>query len=326
MSLLVDIDINGTTNYLSQEGIALDRYYDAKITKFDPPQYKLAKRWGGYTRLSFGGISFFPDLFENDWVPPTSSNIVIKYTSSNIDSAVTLFTGTAHISKIDRTEIKYDVHGQKYSGSTILGDTFTDVPFKDVFTACAVTLGLSLDTSLARSSNTEINHTVSSEKEITDLLSDISAFYTHSYYIDADTDTLYLQDMFQDNGTTTITEFDYFPSNYEFNTPVSVITSGQFNSGVTYPYGKGISQTPYVQTAASAGVALANIWEIYHKTNTNLNIPLVEPLPTLPGLRVQWTDTAQGVDTSAYLRVRTVRYDFDKEEVRITGEGEIESV
>lgn len=322
--LLVELEINGVTNYLSQEGIALTHYWDSHILSFDAPQYNMDKKYGGYTRPSFGSISLTQELFKNDWVPPTASQVAIHYTPTDEESATTLFSGTAYIKSINRGEIRYDLYGEVIgSGNTIAsGTSYENVTLGFVFNEGATTLGLSLDTSLARSESTYVEYTMQGDQEITTFLSDLAASFNHMYYIKQG--TMHLVDMLTDNGTTTITEFDYFPSTYEFNPP-STIVSGVSRSGITYPYGSELSVKTFVRLEASMSTCLNHIWGTWHKPTFNLKIPFVEPLPVTPGMRIQWTDTAQQNSVSGYMRVRNVRYDFDNEEVTITGEGEIES-
>uniref|UniRef100_A0A6M3IP22 Uncharacterized protein n=1 Tax=viral metagenome TaxID=1070528 RepID=A0A6M3IP22_9ZZZZ len=322
--LLVELEINGVTNYLSQEGIALTHYWDSHILSFDAPQYNMDKKYGGYARPSFGSISLTQELFKNDWVPPTASQVAIRYTSTDEESATTLFSGTAYLKSINREGIRYDLYGGVIGsgGSIASGTSFENVALGYVFSQGATTLGLSLDTSLAKSNSTDIEYTMQGDQEITTFLSDLAASFNHMYYVKQD--TIYLVDMFVDNGTTTITEFSYFPSTYEFNPP-STIVSGVSRSGITYPYGNEVSVKSFVRSEVSMSITLNDIWETWHKPIFNLKIPFINPLPVTPGMRIQWIDNAQQNSVSGYIRVRNVRYDFDNEEVTLTGEGEIES-
>lgn len=329
--LLVELEISGTSYYLSQEGLALNRYWDALVQTFDPPQYSMEKPYGGYIRPSYGGITFFHNLFSsttfaNVWVPPTACQIAIHYTNSDQDSSVTLFTGTAHFDGLNREEVRYNLYGEKVGGGATVGKgiAYQNISLKDVFTSCAVTAGLSLDTSLAKSSNTEVYHTVTSDQEITSFLSNLSASFTHTYYTKEG--TLYLVDMNQDNGTTTI-DFYFYPSNYETNAPLSFVTSGvsKSSSGATYPYGTELSTTLFVESETSTQACLDSIWDVYHKPIMHLRVPFTEPLVTTPRTRVQWLDTAHGADVSAYQRVQSLRYDIDNEEIILSGEGEWEA-
>ncbi len=329
--LLIELNINGTTNYLSQEGIALNKYWDAKVISFNPPQYSMSKKYGGYVKPTFGDISFFQDLFDNNWTPPTTCQIVAKYNANNAiteEGATTLFVGTAHLKRINRDEIQYGLWSEKIgTGSTMPANTvYNDVSLKDVFVSSAATLGLALDTTFARSSSTEVRHTVSSSKEMLSFLSDISASFSHMYYIERE--TIYLVDLFQDTDSTIITEFDYYPSNLEIQPSIISADTQQFGlyqSGLTYSYAPETKVDVFVESVASVATCVENIWDTWNKPHFNLKMPFAEPLPSTPGMRVQWFDTSNTKDVSAYLRVRNIRYDFDNEQMTVIGEGEIES-
>jgi len=329
--LLVELNINGTTNYLSMDGQALIRYWDSKIVSFDSPQFSMEKKYGGFVKPVFGNISLFQDLFGNDWTPPTACQIAIRYNDNDAvteESATTLFTGTAHLKKMDRTAIQYGLYTEVIgAGSTMPANTtYFDTPLKTVFSDAAVTLGLNLDTTLARSSNTEVDFMVTNEQELLSFLSDLSASISHLYYIYQG--TLYLVDMFQDNGTTTITEFDYHPSIMEMEPSIIAAQTkqtGLLHSGLTYPYAKKTVVSLFVDEPPSVSLAVNHIWDTWNKPCYNLKMPFVYPLAVTPGMRIQFTDTSQIKDVSAYIRVRNISYNFDNEEIAIVGEGEITS-
>lgn len=327
--LLVELNINGTTNYLSIDGHALIRYWEPKIVSFDPPQYSMEKKYGGFVKPVFGNISLFQNLFDNDWTPPTACQIAIRYnddTALTELSAVTLFTGTAHLKKMDRTAIQYGLYTEVISsGITMPANTeYNNVSLKDVFTSAATSLGLNLNTAFARSSSTEVEFTVSNDEEILTFLSKLSASMSHLYYIKEG--DINLIDMFQDNGTTTVTEFDYFPSTMEMEPSIIAAKTTQFGylqSGLTYPYAKETKVDAFVGDVASVSLVVNNIWDTWNKPRYSLKMPLIGPIASTPGMRIQFTDTSQTEDVSAYIRVRNIRYNFDKEEITAIGEGEI---
>lgn len=319
--LLVEFTINSVLNRLSQEGIALTHWWKNKIMNFDPPQCRLAKNHGGYIGLGFGSIDFFPDLFNSDWPPPINGDITIKYTPSTEASAETLFTGIAHRSNINRERIKYDLYGPEFTSTTAGGTAFNDTLVNVMTTLCgAGHLNLTLNSSAARSPSPNVLHTVSGSQLDISLASAICAFYTHCFYIVGS--TLYLVDMLGDNGTQTITEFEFFPGDYDDLDPVSMVRAGSFSRTSSYPYGREISETLYHDTQANAETCLDNIITVLHKPRARLKMPLLGSLP-VPGEKISWTDTALAVDTDMYIRARTMQYDFVNEEITIEGEGVI---
>ncbi len=105
--LLVEITINGTTNYVSIDGHALSHNWRPRIIGFNAPTYGIPSDHGGYTKMSFGSISFNPILFQDDWPPPVSCPIAIYYTDTTEADRELVFTGMEHISSFDREVITY---------------------------------------------------------------------------------------------------------------------------------------------------------------------------------------------------------------------------
>lgn len=100
--------------FLSMEGIALTHWWDNKVIRFDNINYQVAEEHGGYSRLGFGRIEFAWDLFTNDWPPPVTAKIKIKYTATTEAAAEVLFFGTLYIVSIDRTQITYELFEQPF--------------------------------------------------------------------------------------------------------------------------------------------------------------------------------------------------------------------
>jgi len=94
--VLVEFTINGTLNRLSIGGAALTNMWEDEIISFDPPQYSIAQRTGGYVDLTVGGMSLRPDLFDSDWPPPVNGAVSVYYTDStdpDESAKETLFIG-----------------------------------------------------------------------------------------------------------------------------------------------------------------------------------------------------------------------------------------
>lgn len=320
--LLIEMTINGAVNYISQEGIALTYFWEPKIMQFDPPRYDIAHDYGGYVSPRFGSISLFPDLFEDDWPPPISCAITIKYTATTEGAAETLFTGIAHLSQLDIGQVKYDLYGPSYITTTAGATAFNDTLVNVVTALCGgAHLNLTLDSTAARGPSPNVNFTVSGDQLDIDLVSAIAAFYTHLIYISGS--TLYLVDMLGDNGTETITEFDYLQgTTYEYQTPVSLARAGDRAQASGYPYGNELTLAAYHDTGANVDDCLDDIMTVLHKPRVRLKMPLLGSLP-VPGKKISWTDESLAVDTDMYIRTRSVRYDFDREEITVEGEGAI---
>lgn len=317
--LLVEFTINATLHRISMEGIPLTHWWDNKIIAFDPPQYSIVKTYGGYCQLRYGSIRLNPDLFENGWPPPINCDITVKYTATDEASAETLFTGKAHIAQANRTGIKYDIYGPSYSTTKAISTAWNDTLVNVMSAACS-DLSLTLDSSAARSPSPTVIHTLTSDRLLIDIISDFCAFYTHLFYISGS--TLYLVDMLGDNGTRIITEFGFFPSDYKWQVPLSAVTNNDYTKFSAYPYGNSTYQEAYHSTGSNIEDAFEDILDIVHKPGTALKIPLLGSLP-VPGEKISWTDTALAQDTDMYIRARKLRYDFEKEEITVEGEGVI---
>jgi len=350
--LLVEATINDTLHRISAEGIALDHYWDNRVISFDPPQYQLANLYGGYVRPGFGDIEFSHDLFADDWPPPVNMEITTYYTATDEDAMERLFSGTGHIKRMTRDGIVYELFGPSYESIIVYnehyqiggmgGDTYMiggmgsdeyrlgpgeAVSFDDtlvnVATWFAHRFSLDIDTTYARSPSPDVIFSMTADQIAINLLSDICAFFTHLFYISGG--TLYLIDMLADAGSETITEFDFFPSEYEYNVPVAIARTANYARPSSYYYGQDLSLgTEFVDTKEKVEAALDNIIAVLNKAGCALKMPFLGSVPT-PGKKISWTDTSLGQDTDAYIRCRTIRYDFDNEEVIIEGEGELEA-
>ena len=272
--LLVEFTINSVLNYLSIEGIALTHWWKNKIVSFDPPQYSLIKPYGGYCRMRFGSISFFPDLFDSDWPPPINGAIIIKYTATTEAAAETLFAGMAHLESIDREKITYGLYGPNYdetiADATIYNDTLNNV-LNGILTGIVEINTLNVANARAVSPN--VLHTTSGEKLAIILASEIAAFYTHLFYIIGD--TAYLVDMLGNKGAQTLTEFDFFPAIYPYEVPTSIARSGDYNQNSSYPYGNELSVAQYHDTQANVEACLADILTIVNRPKVTLDIPFL---------------------------------------------------
>lgn len=111
--LLVEININGTTHYISNDLYALTHCYDDYIISFTAPYWQTDEEYGGYMRLEIGEIVLRPELFDSDWPPPVQCEITIKHTSTTEEAAITIITGTLHLSEFNLYDLKYKIYSNK---------------------------------------------------------------------------------------------------------------------------------------------------------------------------------------------------------------------
>ncbi len=79
---------------------------------------------------------------------------------------------------------------------------------------------------------------------------------------------------------------------------------------------------PYSATLADINTALDNIITVSHKARGVIRLPFIGSLP-VPGENIIFNDTSLGQPITLNLRVRTISYDFDSDEIRIEGEGSL---
>ena len=214
--------------------------------------------------------------------------------------------------------------------------------------ACGASyLNLTYNGTYARNPSPSLNHWATSQTPITQFLSEICAYFSHIFYIRGT--TLYLVDTKINNGSRIITEFDYMPSEYNYNPPVSVIKTvwqyreaGEWRdktgggSGAVYvketdhevsvisiyPYGEEMEVNCFQENHDNILTALNDILDMVEKPMCNLKMPLTAS-PVLPGEKVLFQDTSLQSTTEIWIRARNITYDFDNYEVTVSGEGEI---
>jgi hypothetical protein len=166
------------------------------------------------------------------------------------------------------------------------------------------------------------------------------------YYIKDD--TLTLVDMYSDNGSRSLTEFQFFESpTYGKFSPVKKFSAfwvtysaetgnsgGEHDLTIShyikendhevecelYEYGSDLSITPYQTDEALVQSSLVMIRGILQKDKVSVSIPISSNVPNL-GENISWTDTTLPDDTPGYIRVRTITYNFSSDEIELTGDG-----
>lgn len=209
--LLVQMTIGGATKYLSNDFLDIEHFYDAYVASLSQLRIETREVYGGFAEPTFGSIDLLPTAFTGNWPPPVSCAIKVMIAVTGESDAETLFEGTAHLNKIGRDSVFYDLFGPSYT--TMVIDGIYSGTLNAVFTAACSTLGLTLNTTYARATSPTVDYTADGEKLLIDNLSDIAKWNTHRFEIKGG--TLYLIDCLLDNGSVlALTEFDIFPSSY----------------------------------------------------------------------------------------------------------------
>lgn len=324
MALLVELGINGDTLRVSNEVADLTHFWDPYISSAGSIKWSMPEPYGGHVKTVFSNFTLLPKTFEENWPPPNSIDVRIRYTDSDELSAVTLFGGKGHVAGIDRESNEYELFGEEID-KTVTDQSFNDT-LVNIFTTYtgASYLNLTLDTSAARSPSPAVNYTASGTNQILDVLSDIAKFFSHAFYIDTENSKLYLVDMLANNGASTLTEFDFKPVQYRDPTPISKITGGNYYVSGTAPYGSVIDISPVCHgTQANIEAALANILTIIESRGAEVTIPIATGLIPVIGEAISWTDESYDQNISMSIRTAGIIYDFDQYEFTIEGRGSI---
>lgn len=334
----------GHLTHITQTEISYDFYdsaYDidilAEVTDYDGNTVPLPRALGAVVHANpvrVADVGGKP-TYHNGYVAGTKAVDWHVYDDGvNVDANVTdLGNGHFTLSAVPVGEVTL-------SGTGVY-ETLADV----VTWACGASyLNVTPDTTKWESGIPDFSYWVDNQRNILDFLSDVCAWFGHIFYIKAGTG--YLVGMNTDNGARTITEFEFFPSTYEYEPPVNILRStwvesiaGEFQDGSggtagryvkrtdkdtyqqsAYPYGSEETLRPFCSNKTDIDTCLAAILVLIHKPRCRLKLPLQGSLP-VPGEKISWTDTMLGQSTDMYIRARSIAYDFNNEEVTIEGEG-----
>lgn len=323
---LVEITINSTMHRVSTVSSALTYFWDGKIIEFNPLGYSMREETGGYIEPRFGGASFSPALFASDWPPPLHCAIDVKYTESDESSAIEVFSGHAHRSRIGRDSIDYDFWGDIYDESivsTVINKTLV-TEFADFCDPGY--LNLTLDSTAARDPSPTLSIPSNSQTvPVIDLMSKSAAAVNHCFYIKSG--VLYLIDMLAANGTYPYTEFDFMPVEYIDRQPYILFRSAAQSVFGSQPHGeiKELDIDEYVGSSAIA-THLAGAKTIFERIEISMTLPTTPDLFLIFGGELSWTDESMGPEgesITASMRVRAMTVDPEGEFVTLTGDGAI---
>jgi hypothetical protein len=432
--LLCEITLDAVTYKISNNGWALENYWNPYIIEITPPRFNLANNYGGRCKVVYGEIQLVLELFADCWPPPTTGTISLQYTADNEASAVDVFSGTIHLSSFDKFGVTYEIYETAYEQDLL--EEGTDVDSNDVvfprafgtvthqpviqltnggsgnfryamahivgtsgnctnsgvwcvyddgvdisgnvanvsnnmfeLTAqpvgevticgtgdlqtvediCAWACGASLfncsiATNNARSPSPTVSIWASTQEFLINFLSNVTAFYTHLFYIAGS--TLTLVDMLTDNTLATLSDgHDFQTPRFHLEAPAAEIkcewTTNEAYTGNTdavtvtkyikrnpnditvqsnYSYGNKIVLTPYHDTAGDIEDALDDILTVMHRHRTTVVIPMSTTLP-VPGQKYTLTTEQLTQALTMWFRVRNIAYDFANLVVEIEGEG-----
>jgi hypothetical protein len=296
--------------------------YFGEIKSLSSFKISHSKRHGGYWKPSFGSIEILQTAFVGNWPPPATITLPLKFETDSGD--IDIIDATGVLAGIGLTTVEYDVYGpDDYDTTTDAGTTASNDTLVDYFTwAChADRLNLTLDSTKAN--DYDISFTLSSDKQIIDVLDQLAYDCNHAFYIDGS--TLYLLDLTENNGTSALTEFDFIEAVYEAPVPYSLFKGGDFSVAGTYPQGKEYSISHFFHsTQANVEAQLTRTKTLLDKWWITVKMPIGEN-DIAYGERLTWTDESRYLDLDISMNAREFSYQLDagRELLVIEGEGTV---
>jgi len=319
--------------YISNEYIDRpEQFYDAKVISFSNITLSTPSWHGGYAGVRFGNIVLMPDVFSDieDWPPPKSIMIKAFYATDNLSSRQLMFDGKLHLTGMDETSVSYSLY--PLGDDTTVTDKLYSGELITIFQDTCDRLGISLDSSLATNDPYgSISYTAYGEHYELDNLNDIAKTFSHIFYIEDN--TLHLIDMYKDNTYLAIDGFDYFKVDYSLDRPISLFkgeansksidtvfnVKGYFNYGNEYTLKPFCRDDPSSDAAESILIKLKDWAERYRIT---LTMPLDMSIKICQ--RIKIFDKDKYKDLVGQIRVRSITWDFNNDEMTLYGDGELD--
>jgi len=307
--ILVEFTPNGgTLQRISNEDIALEYQWFGYITSMSTMKLSLPTRHGGFARPEFASIAISPELMQELGAYSETADVCLIETDTDENGGIVLFTGTARLDTYNRYSFVYNLK-QSEMPETIAASTAYNNTLVNVVSSLCTTLGLTLDSTAARSLSPAVLHTTTSNQLAIDLLSDMCSFFSHGVKIIGT--TLYLYDMLGTQTATNLDEFDVQPCEYLKDTPYSLFKATDTQTLVgTVGNGGEYSVTPYHTTGTNIQTALADIKSIMEKDIANIRFKSNQNKPSI-------LDQITLLDESLVLPVITtgiitsIIYDYD---------------
>lgn len=327
---LLSVKHEGMVHRYSVKDQALATQWHGVVKHVDPVKLSLPTRHGGFLQVFAGQIRFVPSAFGgveawsiDSWPPPKELDAVFRFKSGDQKGVTKLFKGKFYRESVAERDVVYDVYIPSYTeviGAGTLLSTWSSTggTLINFFEKVCEVLGLTLDNSKATASPPMLSHTLSSERLVIDVASEVAAFCCHLFWI-AD-GTLYLQDMSVDNGSLSLKNpNDFFRSpTYTDEIPINRVIAGAYKfEGTEYPYG-----VDYTLSANYTGddSQLQGIYELVNGQWGEVPMPVATGCGEfVPGKQVTLHDARLAVPSETIINMRAVSYDFINSSVKIAG-------
>lgn len=308
---------------------ALSYQWHGVISDVDPVKLTLATRHGGFLRVSAGQVRFVASAFGgvelwsiSEWPPPKELTAIFRCKSPGQRYSTKLFEGKLYRASLSEREVEYDAYISSYTetipAGTHLADWVSTNNLTGFFQKVCTVLGLSLDSSKATADPPALSHTLSTERLVIDVASEVAAFCCHVFWIEDG--TLYLQGMSAANGSLNLDNpNDYLRSpNYTDEIPVNrVVAEDHEYVGSDAPYG-----TDYELSVNYTGddTQLQTIYQLLNSQWAEIPMPAAIGCGEfVPGKKVTLLDGRLVVESESTVTMRSVSYDFMSQKVIIGG-------
>lgn len=320
MKLLVEFTpAGGTLQRISNEDVALDYLWIANIISFSSFRLELEYGWGGYAKPTFSNITISPESFEGNWPPSGDALFKIMLTESDESSSVTIFDGYGTPTSLDRNGVVYELTTPDFS-TTISSGSAQSGTVLSLMTSYCSTLGLTLDSTAARSTSPAVSYTPSADIKLIDIMSGMCAAFTHGFKVVES--TLYLVDMLATGTAQDVTEFEVLPCSYGKTKPYSLIKSGDISVAGSGSASSSELDTgdAYHVTTALVQAALSNIGDFAEQDTATIDtkIDLTE-ITVLDDFEVYDESTIE--PTTSTVKAVSTLYNFDEWSMEIEGVG-----
>lgn len=320
MKTLLTLNADSTVHRVSDDWHALEHPWFAKIAAAPSVKYATRKLYGGFTSPTFGGFTLIPGFTKE-----RKMSARLQFSLSDEANAVTLLEGTAiRSSGLADSGDSYDFRKTAYNGS------FSGLVSGNLQTVFSTFCGASyLDRTLdvsGTSRDPAVSYTLSSDTPVIDILSSITEFFTHGFHDDGT--TIYLFDMLADNGSLTLSEYEFQPPNYEYATPYSRFVAGDYSvDGTDTEANADFNVSPVCHTNQTLiEASLNNIKTLMEMDGATLSMPLTEKTAGIkPGMKLSWVDNRAPVQVTAWIRVQSINYDLESNPptLVVTGKGSV---
>jgi hypothetical protein len=179
--ILANFTINDKTQRIGDGYYPLDHMWRGRIADLSSITLAISEIYGGLEKPVYTSASVLPELFEDNWPPPTYSDIELFYTLTDESDAVSIFSGSCEINETGIEQDKISIKLTKSTNdTTIAEDRVLSGTLVEVITELAAERGLTVNSEFARDPSPPISHTLSSEKSNIDLTDDILQYTAHA--------------------------------------------------------------------------------------------------------------------------------------------------